>query len=223
MLQLKRALSELILFSPTTIEELENFLGASAIKSCMLDPIPAKIFKSCFSVLLPIIKKIVNKSLAHAVVPVKFKEAALTPILKKQSQDHELFLNFRPISNLRFVSKVVEKVVAARLISHVNNNNLNELFQSAYKEGHSTETALIRVQNDILRVIDNHECVILLLLDLSAAFDTVNHTILLQRLSCCFGIKEKALAWISSYLCERTQFVCIENKCSTNRDLSCEI
>ena len=110
-------------------------------------------------------------------------------------------------------------MAANRLNCHVNNNNLHEVFQSAYKQGHSTETALVRVQNDILRTIDNNGCAILLLLDLSAAFDTVDHHILLTRLSHRLGIKGKALAWIKSYLHDRSQFVCIGNEHSTTRDL----
>ena len=90
---------------------------------------------------------------------------------------------------LKMVSKVIEKVVAVRLNRYLEENNLNEPLQSAYKQYHSCETALVRVQNDILLSIDNQQCVVvLLLLDLSAAFDTVDHGILLQRLSTNFGI-----------------------------------
>ena len=117
------------------------------------------------------------------------KEAVLYPLLKKSSLDHELYANFRPVSNLRLLTKVTEKVAATRLIAYLQNNNLFEPFQSAYKQFHSCETALVRVQNDILRAVDNNCCVVLLLLDLSAAFDTVDHTILLNRMSSKFGIK----------------------------------
>ena len=113
-----------------------------------------------------------NLSFEEAVVPAKFKEGVPTPKLKKPSLDNELFPSFRPISNLRYVSKATKKVVATRL--NLDDNNLHELLQSAYKQGHSTETMLVKVQNDILRSIDEHNCVALLLLDLSAAFDTVH-------------------------------------------------
>ena len=133
--------------------------------------------------------------------------------------DPESFKNFRPISNLRFIAKSAEKVVAARLHSHLEENQLHETFQSAYKQGHSTETALLRVQNDILRSIDNHGCVILLLLDLSAAFDTVDHGILLSRLYHKFHIRGKAFTWFESYLENRCQFVCINDKNSISHQL----
>ena len=105
------------------------------------------------------------------------------------------------------MSKVIEKVVAFQLTSYLENNYLYEPLQSAYKQFHSTETALIKVHNDIVTAIDNGSSVIFVLLDLSAAFDTVDHRILLKRLSARFGICNKALDWFVSYLSDRTQFV----------------
>ena len=214
---------ELHVFTPTTVKELSTLIGSTTAKSCMLDPVPGSILKDCSNVLLPVITRIVNLSFAEAVVPEKFKEAILTHKIKKPSLDNELLPSYRPISNLRFTSKVTEKVAASRLNSHLNDNNLHKLFQSAYKQGYSTETALIRVQNDILSAIDNNGCVILLLLDLSAAFDTVDHHILLTRLSCRFGIKGNALKWIKSYLSDRRQSVCVDNERSSSQDLSCGV
>ena len=128
----------------------------------------------------------------------------LSPLLKKPSIDFETLSNFGPVSNLKFLSKVIEKVAAMRLTDYFCDNDLNESLQSAYKKHHSCETALLRVQNDILKSIDNKQCVVLLLLDLSAAFDTVDHKILLQRLRSRFGIRGKALAWLQSYLTDRS-------------------
>ena len=139
--------------------------------------------------------------------------------LKKSDADFEQFQNFRPISNLKVVSKLVEKAVAIQLTDHVMAHHLDETFQSAYKNFHSTETALVRVQNDILCAIDNNESVILLLLDLSAAFDTVDHSILLSRLHDRFGVNGTAAAWFESYLTSRTQFVRVNDCRSTQRSL----
>ena len=94
----------------------------------------------------------------------------LNPLRKKPHLDSEFFANFRHISNLTFLSKLTERVVAFQLIEHVTNNCLDEIMQSAYKEFHSTETALVKVFNDIAIDIDRNRAVILLLLDLSAAF-----------------------------------------------------
>jgi hypothetical protein len=150
-------------------------------KSCELDPVPAKIFQGCQKTLLPIITKISNESLQSGCMPEKLKEAVLKPKLKKDSLEYEEYTNFRPISNLKFLSKVIEKVAAGQLLEHLANNNLEEPFQSAYKRFHSAETSLLKVQNDILVAIDNRKCVVLLLLDMSAAFDTVDHELLLLR------------------------------------------
>ena len=122
----------------------------------------------------------------------------LSPMLKKTDADFEQFQNFRPISNLKVLSKLVEKAVAIQLTDHVMSHRLGETFQSVLKNFHFTETALVRVQNGILCAIDNNESVILLLLDLSAAFDTVDHLILLSRLRDHFGVSGTALAWFES-------------------------
>ena len=97
------------------------------------------------------------------------------------------------------------------------------MFQSAYRMGHSTETALTRIHTDILLAIDDNSCVILVLLDVSAAFDTVDHDILLGRLEHHFGITGKALSWLMSYLTDRTQFVKVAIEHSTSRKLLCGV
>ena len=151
------------------------------------------------------------------------KEAVLHPKLKKASLDCEELSNYRPISNLTFISKACERVVAKQLTHHLHNNNLLEPLQSAYKPQHSTETALIKVQNDILLALDKNKCVILLLLDLSAAFDTVDHQTLLHRLDNLYGITGTALEWFTSYLTRRKQFVAINNVNSYSCPLNCGV
>ena len=156
-------------------------------------------------------------------MPSQLKVAKLRPLLKKPSLDHTQFSNYRPVSNLTFLSKAIEKLVANQLISYINKNNLNESFQSAYKQYHSTETALIRVHNDILTAIDNRRTVILLLLDLSAAFDTVDHDILLFRLQQRFGVTGMPLLWFKSYLSNRMQYVSVDGGASLNHALQCGV
>ena len=97
--------------------------------------------------------------------------------------DPNVLKNFRPVSNLPFLSKILEDIVLKRLLVHLDSNELNELYQSAYKKFHSTETALLKVFNDIACKLDDKKVVLLSLLDLSAAFDTIDHTILLNRLN----------------------------------------
>ena len=206
-------------FRAVTQEEVRELATKPLSKSCQLDPLPANIMKGCFDTLLPVITDIVNMSLSTGLMPDSLKTAELHPLLKKQNADYSEHSNFRPISNLPMVSKVVEKAVAVQLTKHVTVNNLGESLQSAYKKNHSTETALIKVQNDILRAIDNRDSVILLMLDLSAAFDTVDHSTLLKRLSTSYGLSGVVLDWFRSYLASRKQYVMVEGCKSLLRDL----
>ena len=137
----------------------------------------------------------------------------MRPLIKKPSLDTDDFKNYRPVSNLKFVSKILEKVVASQITSYLEDNKLLDDHQSAYKKYHGTETALLKVQNDILQAFDNHQGVILVLLDLSSAFDTIDHDIMISRLR-SLGIKGQALQWITSYLQFRTQSVSINGQSS---------
>ena len=122
----------------------------------------------------------------------------MTPLLKKNNLDPELLKNFLPVSNLS--SKLIERMVASRLNTYMSEHSLHEILQSAYKKHHSIETALLRISDNVLRATDNKKCALLVLLDMSAAFDTVDHSILLSRLHTRLGITGTALAWFRSYL-----------------------
>ena len=135
----------------------------------------------------------INLSLSAGEMPEDLKEAVLIPLLKKANLDPELLNNFRPISNLTYISKLIEKIVAKRLNLHMTENDLHDFMQSSYKQHHSTESALTCVQDDFLRAVDEKKSVLLLMLDLSAAFDTVDHTILINRHRCTPGIEGTAL------------------------------
>ena len=206
-------------FNPTDNDEIRKIIMSTKSNQCALDPIPTRLLKNCLEVLLPIITKIVNLSLSDGVMPTELKKALIFPLLKKLNLLLELLKNFRPVSNLAYISKVIERVVAKRMISHLDFNELHELLQSAYKRFHSCETALICVQNDILTSIDDGQCVLLVLLDLSAAFDTVEHLKLLQVLSDKFGIQGTALKWFESYLTDRKQCVVINGTESESWDI----
>ena len=214
---------QLVSFSPISINDLSAIARKMSSKSCSLDPLPASLLLGQFDVLLPTICKIVNLSLETGVIPSSLKVAVLKPLLKKSSLNHEVLGNYRPISNLKNVSKIIEKVVSLQLNDYLSLNNLHEPLQSAYKTFHSCETALLRVQNDILHSIDNRSCVAMLLLDLSAAFDTVDHHILLNRLHTKFGISGIALRWFESYLTDRLQFVSIDDFSSEALQLNCGV
>ena len=112
-------------FEPVTADELSNLIGASSLKSCALDPIPASVLKGCLDLLLPFVTKIVNFSLNHGMMAKDMKEALLKPLLKKAYLDYEIFKSYRPVSNLMFISKACEKV-AFQLCRHLRVNNLEE-------------------------------------------------------------------------------------------------
>ena len=148
---------ELGKFSSVSEDQVRKLIQAAPSKSCQLDPIPTSLLKECLDVLLPSITKIVNLCLSEGVFPDDFKTAFVKPLLKKPSLDKNELKNYRPVSNLSFLSKVVEKVVAEQINSHLVNNELSNSFQSAYKKYHSTETALLKISNDIQLAMNRRE------------------------------------------------------------------
>ena len=170
------------------------------ITSCKLDPLPSSLFKDCISKLWPILTNIINLSLSSGSFPDHLKEACVRPL---PSLDPENLSNYRPISNLRFTSKLIERAATSQLQTYLCENDLHAKMQSAYRPYHSTEIALLRVQNDILLALDQRKEAVLVRLDFTAAFDTIDHTQLCHRLSSRFGIRDTALKWFSSYLNNR--------------------
>ena len=126
-------------------------------------------------------------------MPAELKHAHIKPRLKKSSLDPELLSHYRPVSNLPFISKITEKVANTRIEQHLLENNLHDPLQSAYRKQHSTETALIKIQHDIVQALDSGRVAALVLLDLSATFDTIDHAILLERLKETHGISGDVL------------------------------
>ena len=206
ILETKKYISQLSVFSPASEKEVRQTVMKAPSKTSSQDPIQTRFLKSCIDEILPLLTQIVNLSFSSAIMPQSLKIAELLPLLKKAILEL-ISKNYRPVSNLTFLSKLIERIVAVRLIAHQDTNDLYEALQSAYRRGHSTETALLKVKNDILCAIDRKEVMMLILLDLSAAFDTIDHSILLKRLSERFGITDLALQWIESYLSERFQYV----------------
>lgn len=198
-------------FRALTLEDTHRLITKSAAKTCALDPAPSTLVKDCLKALALPITTILNKSLSSGTVPTLFKSALITPVFKKSSLDHNLLSSYRPVSNLPFLSKVLERAVLEQLNGYLRDNQLYAKLQSAYRQFHSTETALLRVHNDLLTTIDNGNEAILVLLDLTAAFDTIDHCRLLTRLRNKFGISGLALKWFEDYLYLRTQTVVIDS------------
>ena len=174
-------------FQLITNDCVKEVLQEMPKKSYDLDPIPTPILHDCLEEITPIIADIVNKSLSCGVFPQCFKHAHVKPLLEKANLDLNCLSNYRPVFNLPFLSKVLERIVLKQFLQRFESHSLLEPFQSAYRKCHSTEPALLRVVNDLLQASDSGHVSILSLLDLSAAFDTTDHDILIKRLRTTYG------------------------------------
>jgi hypothetical protein len=156
--------------------------------------------------------EIINCSLTHGIVPDQLKSAKVVPIFKKGDKDTPV--NYRPISVLPYFAKFLEKVMYIRLSSYINKINLIHPSQHGFQPGHSTFMALLDMEEKITKAIDNNEYSIGIFIDLAKAFDTVDHSILLKKMS-NYGIRGLQLKWFHSYLKERTQRVLCNGSLST--------
>ena len=142
------------------------------------------------------------------------KSALVTPFLKKRCVDHNDLNNYQPVSNLCFIAKILEKLDLSQVSSYLNSHNLYNTCQSAYRPGHSTETALLKVVNDLFLSLNNGNISVLALFDFSSAFNTIDHPILVHRLHTDFGFTDTVHRWFSSYLTDCTHYVSLSNHCS---------
>ena len=186
-------------------EDLLKILKSSPSKSCDLDPIPTSLVKECAYILITPITKFVNYLIKEGSFPKYFKVSYVTPLQKKPSLDRNILKNYIPVSNLSFISKLTEKVVAKQLNEFISREGLLNVNQSAYKSSHSTETTLLKIQNDIALSVDSGKAVALTLFDLSVAFDTIDHSLLYDSLHDWFGLDGTVLLWIKSYLSKSKQ------------------
>ena len=191
-------------------------------KNCELDKITTKILKSVLPSVLQSLTHIINLSLDQGKFDKEWATAVVRPLQKKQGNNTNE-TNYRPISNLSFISKIAEKAMLRQLLNHTQSNNLIPEYQSAYRPFHSCETNLFRLVNDILIGMENQKITALAVMDLSAAFNTVPHDRLLKVLNCKFRTEETALQWIENYL--RPQFfkVSINKEYSDTKELTCSV
>jgi len=190
-------------FICATTDEVPKLLSQSPDTNCDLDPILTFLLKQCSHILLPTITNIINLFLSTGIFPHQFKNSSVHPHLKKSNLDKDDLGYYRPISHLLFLSKLTERVVKLRLAYYLSINLSLNSFQSAYIKHHSTETTLL--------YMSHKQVTCLTLLDLSAAFDTIDHSILfLERLSSCTGI-----SFALSYFLNRSFYVNVENSKSS--------
>ena len=166
------------------------------------------------------VTSIINNSIATGTFPSELKNAIIVPLLKNVKLDHENLKNFRPVANLHFLSKLVEKLVVSRLDEHLMDCSLYDPLQSAYRKNHSAETATLKLCNDVITILDT---TLMASFDLSAAFDTVDHTIILRRLQTLYCVNGTVIEWFKSYLRHRQHKVSINGILSTARTLKCGV
>ena len=187
------------------LHAVDKIVKTSPTKSCLIDPWPIFLIKECIDILLPLLTKLVNCWLMEGCVPDAFKFAVVTPLIKKPNLPSDDLKSYRPVSGLSLLSKLVECVVARQLLGHIHMHNLDNLYQTAYKAGHSTETVLLSIKKEVHLSLSRGKPTAIVLLNLSAAFDNINHSTLLSCLSIWFGVGGSVLKWFTSYRTDRYQ------------------
>ncbi len=190
-------------FSPLSETEVSKLILSNHPTTCPLDPIPTHLLQAISSSVIPALTHIINTSLHTGTFPTASKQARVSPLLKKPALNPALLENYRPVSLLPFIAKSLERVVFNQLSLFLAQNNILDNNQSGFRSGHSTETALLSVTEALRLARAASKSSVLILLDLSAAFDTVNHQILMSILR-KMGVSGTALLWFESYLSDRS-------------------
>ena len=211
----RNATSSFKSFQVVSEEHVHNLITKSRSTTAPSDPIPAWLLQRHSDSVCSVITILVNVSLQTSSFPDTFKCGIILPLLKSTSLPPDELTSYRPVTNLPFISKVLERVVLKQLNGYLERNSLVSKFQSAYRSQHSTETVAVKIHNDLLRSIDTGNIGILTMLDLSAAFDTIDHCVLFDRLRQRVGLDGAVLSWLKSYLTDRRQLVSINNKTSS--------
>uniref|UniRef100_A0A3Q2VZM5 Reverse transcriptase domain-containing protein n=1 Tax=Haplochromis burtoni TaxID=8153 RepID=A0A3Q2VZM5_HAPBU len=210
-------------FEPVSFLTLKEIINNLRSSNSLHDIIPSRIIKDALNTIGSCILFLMNFSLSPGYVPTVFKHAVVQPVIKKSTLDRDILANYRPISKLPFMSKVLEKIVLRQLQTYLERNGISDKFQSGFRPRHSTETALLRVFNDLLLIADSGRSAVLVLLDLTSAFDTVDHDILLARLEHVVGLKGNVLSWFKSYFSERSFSVTMGKYSSSSARLRCGV
>lgn len=205
-------------FKPVTEKEVSDIITNLKPKSSYgYDGVSSKLIISLKHILLPSLVHLINQCLEQSVFPDALKIAKVIPVYKKDNS--KLLSNYRPISLLPAVSKVFEKVMCNRLHEHFLSNNLWYQSQYGYRAKHSTQYAAIEICEKIFQSFQNNDVPLAIFLDLSKAFDTLDHEVLMYKLE-HYGVIGNSLALIRSYLSDRKQYVSYENKVSSNLPLT---
>ena len=207
-------------FQPLTEQEVSKIIGKIACRSCKIDPIPTTHLKMVLPSVIRPITSIVNYSITTGIFAQTWKTAIIHLLLKKAGLALQLS-NFRPVSNLSFLSQVVECAILQQFNKHCKDQDLILDYQSAYHANYSCETALVKIVNNILWAMENKRVTSLMAIDLSTAFNTMDHNILIAVLRERFGTTDTALSWFKSYFCPSHCKVNVGTTYSKNRELVC--
>ena len=210
-------------FSMVSVDQVVSIFRSLPNKSSACDPLHTALLKNCIDVLAPFLTHLFNVSLSTGVFPDIWKHTSLKPVMKKDKADPLDLKSYRPISNLCVLSKVLEKLVSVQLRSYLDTYDLIPSLQSAYRPFHSTETAVLKLSMDVLRFLDKGDVSLVSLLDLSSAFDSVDHRTLLQRLRVSFGLEGPVLSWFNSFLTDRFQSVSFGSSSSDSFHVKCGV
>ena len=202
---------------PATYDECLNVISNLKLTKTSLNQIPVSIFKRVKDIICAPLMKLINASFKHGIFPSSMKLARVTPVYKKI--DPKFCSNYRPISSLPYVSKIYERLMTNRIISFFNKHSLFSEKQYGFLKGRSTQGALMNLTENIYDALDVYEHNISILIDLKSAFDTVNHSILLSKLS-LYGIRGVPLNWIKSYLSDRRFYVSLNGSSSSEKILN---
>ena len=210
----KRVEQELTQFKPINCMELRKIILVSKPTTWWTDPIPSAFIKENLDILLPVLLRIINHSITIGSFNKLWKLSTIVPLQKKVGSNMSL-ASYRLINNLPFLSKIAEKVILNQLQSHIDELQLLTSRLCAYRLGYSTELAILKITNDVLRSMDLQCVTPLVAIGLFTAFDTVNHSIMLSVLEHRFGITKNTLKWIHEYLCDRSIVVEINGMISS--------
>jgi hypothetical protein len=169
-------------FKQLSVNDVVSAIRLLHDKCSTADPIPTYVLKRIANLVALFVAAFFNRSLEYGIFPAAFNQAFITPILKKPGLDSADVNSYRPITNLSVLSELLERLVVRQLLAYLTSADLPPPFQSGFRSGHSAETAVLHVLSDMLSAVDRGDFAALLLLDLSAAFDTVDYDVLLQRL-----------------------------------------
>ena len=209
-------------FEPVQENTVSRYIREVNMTYCSLDPINVSKLDLSFEKAAPYIMSIINSCFSEAHFVASEKRALIRPGLKKAGLDKEVLSNYRPISNLSLLSKYIERAMLDQLVPFLEQVEAISKYQSAYRKFHSTDTALCKIHDDLVQNACMGKVSILVFLDLSAAFDTVDHQILLSDFN-NYCIEGPAFRLLESYLLNRTQSVIIGESVSEPQPLSCGV